>query len=77
MIDEPMLNRESGVPRVSIVINQITSSQFVRAYLVVVTSTLMLYLIVVGSPIPDAIIALFFTVMGYYFGEAAPRPEKK
>ena len=41
------------------------------------SSLTMLALVILGRDIPDAVTAILFAVIGYYFGEAAPRPQNK
>ena len=77
MIDEKILDREPPVPLMAIVLNQLTSSQTIRATLVMLSSMTMLALVLLDKPIPDTVTAILFAVVGYYFGEAAPRPQNK
>lgn len=77
MIDDKILQKEPPIPLLAIVLNQLTSSQTIRAMLVVFSSLTMLSLVVRGHDIPDTVTAILFAVIGYYFGEAAPRPDKR
>lgn len=77
MIDQNMLEREQSLPRVALILNQLTSSQSIRAMLVIFSSLTLLTLVLCNRQIPDAVTAILFSVVGYYFGEAAPRPENK
>ena len=74
MIDEPFLQREDHLPRSAIIINQLTSSQAIRALLVLASVTILIIMVLTTREIPDAVTAILFSVLGYYFGEAAPRP---
>lgn len=77
MIDDKILNREPPIPLLAIVLNQLTSSQTIRAMLVITSTVTMLSLVLLGKDIPDTVTAILFAVVGYYFGEAAPRPQNK
>lgn len=63
------------LPNVALMLNQITSSQAIRAFMVVTFSFVLLILVLHNRPIPDAITAVLFAILGYYFGEAAPMPK--
>lgn len=77
MIDKDILDRDPGLPIPALMLNQLTSSQSIRAMLVLFSSMTMLLLVLYGQEIPDVLTAILFSVVGYYFGEAAPRPDKK
>lgn len=74
MIDENILDKNRQVPTMSIILNQLTSSQTIRATLVLLSMGAMLIMVLTGREIPDTVTAILFAVVGYYFGEAAPRP---
>lgn len=77
MIDKEILDREPPLPTLALMLNQLTSSQTIRALLVVFSGAIMLMLVYTGREIPDVVTAILFSVIGYYFGEAAPRPQNK
>ena len=77
MIDDKILDHQPPIPLAAIVLNQLTSSQTIRAMLVLFSSLTLLALVILGKDIPDAVTAILFSVVGYYFGEAAPRPQDK
>jgi hypothetical protein len=64
------------IPLLAIVLNQLTSSQTIRAMLVLFSTVTMLVMVIQGREVPDPVIAILFIVIGYYFGEAVPRPTK-
>lgn len=74
MIDEKILNKDPPIPLLAIVLHQLTSSQTIRAMLVLFSTATMLVMVMQGRDIPDPVIAILFIVIGYYFGEAVPRP---
>lgn len=76
LIDEKILDREPPIPLLAIVLNQLTSSQTIRAVLVIFSTATMLIMLLQGREVPDAVSAILFVVIGYYFGEAVPRPTR-
>lgn len=75
MIDEKIA--VAPLPAIAKAVNQLTSSQAIRALLVVISVGTMTYLVIIGREIPDTITAILFAVVGYYFGEAVPIPENQ
>ena len=65
-----------NVPSVAKIINQLTSSQAIRAFMVVLFSLITVILLVSGREIPDLVTGVLFAVLGYYFGESAPSPRQ-
>lgn len=74
MIDKEILTKDPPIPLLAIVLNQLTSSQTIRAMLVFFSTVTMLIMVIQAREIPDPVIAILFIVIGYYFGEAVPRP---
>lgn len=77
MIDDKILEREPPLPTIALLLHQLTSSQTIRAMLVLFSSVTMILLVYMGRDIPDTMTAILFSVIGYYFGEAAPRPQNR
>lgn len=76
MIDKDILDRDPRLPIPALLLNQITSSQTIRAMLVFFSTTTMIVMLILGRDVPDSVSAILFVVIGYYFGEAVPRPNK-
>lgn len=65
------------MPVIAKAINQLTSNQAVRAYVVITLTAVVVWQTVTGTPMNETLKTALLVAIGYYFGEITPTPSER